>query len=337
MVVAGDGAGRRARWLAEAGGWPLLAEPTSPARSGPNAVAAYRLVLPHLAHLVERVVVLGRPTLSRQVTALLEREDVEIVVVGEHDHEPGPARAARRVVGDVVVSRGEEQAEWLRTWQTAGSAARQAVDAVLDAGPLSGPLLARELWAALGDDERLVVAASNPVRDLDLAAHPWPDCDTGRRVLANRGLSGIDGTISTAVGVALATGAPTRVLVGDLAFLHDLGALAVPASERADLDLQVVVLDDDGGGIFALLEHGEPERAASFERVFGTPHGADLAALAAGFGVPVERVDDPAELRDALAKAPRGLSVLHVPVGRDNLRALHERLRNGVARALGAT
>ena len=334
VVVAGDGAGPRARQLAEDGGWPLLAEPTSGARGGRCAVAGYRLVVPHLAERVERVVVLGRPTLSRQVTALLDRAEVDLVVVADHQEETGPGRACRRVVGAVEAGTGPTDDAWLTAWQEAGSVARQVIDAVLDDEPLNGPLLAREVWGALRADERLVVAASNPVRDLDLAGHPDGRV---RRVLANRGLSGIDGTMSTAVGVAVATGSPTRALVGDVAFLHDLGALTVPASERGGLDLQVVVLDDDGGGIFALLEHGEPQHASSFERVFGTPHGADLGALAGGFGVPVVRVERPSELVGALAAPPDGLSVVHVPVRRDGLRALHEHLRNGVARALSAT
>jgi 2-succinyl-5-enolpyruvyl-6-hydroxy-3-cyclohexene-1-carboxylate synthase len=353
VVVAGDRAGRGARWLAEAGGWPLLAEPTSGARSGRNAVAAYRLLLgrPGLGGAVERVVVLGRPTLSRPVTALLVRDDVEVVLVADHPDDRGPGRPVGRVVGSVVpawlAGRPEgwyrEPADpWLRAWQVAGAAARKAVDGVLGTSGLSGPLVARELWACLGPHERLVVAASNAIRDLDLAGHPWPDDDPRAgdggdgvvppcdRVLANRGVSGIDGTLSTAVGVAAATGSPTRVLVGDLAFLHDLGGLAVPARER-DVDVQVVVLDDDGGAIFGLLEHGEPARAASFERVFGTPHGADLAGLARGLGLPVTPVDDVGGLRAALAEPAPGLSVLHVPVRRDGLRALHERVRAAVA------
>lgn len=360
VVVAGDGATWRARQLAESSGWPLLAEPTSGARGGPNAIAAYRLLLAHadLGGAVERVVVLGRPTLSRPVTAFLDRNDIEVVLIAGHDSDPGPARPLRRIVGDVELSElpgaaaggstvpgstepadgTESSSTWLRRWLGAGEAAQQALDGVLDAEGLCGPLLARKLWAALGDDEHLVVGASNAIRDLDLAARPrlhdTAEVPTfGTRVHANRGLSGIDGTLSTAVGVAAASGARTRVLVGDLAFLHDLGGLVVPAAER-DLDVQVVVLDDDGGGIFSLLEHGEPARAGSFERVFGTPHGADLAALARGLGLPVTRVDHVAGLRAALADPGRGLSVVYVPVGRAGLRSLHGRLRTAVEHAV---
>ena len=343
VVVAGDGAGVRARALAEAGGWPLLAEPGSHARSGPNAVGPYRLLLdaPHLGGRVERVVAFGRPTLSRQVTRLLARPDVELVLVETSPGRPDPGRAATRVaVPPVPRSNGGPASGWLAAWRDAATAAARAVDRVLDAraaaGELTGPLVAREVAAALGPAGRLVVASSNVVRDLDLAAAPLlapplsgPDAGYDR-VLANRGLSGIDGTLSTAVGVAAATARPTRALVGDLAFLHDLGALAVPASERDRLDLQVVVLNDDGGGIFGLLEHGEPARAASFERVFGTPHGADLAALCAGFGVRHARATTLAALRAALRAPGSGLSVLEVRADRSALRVLHADIRAAV-------
>lgn len=345
VVVAGDGAGPQARRLAELRGWPLLAEPTSNARGGPNAVGPYRLLLdePSLGGRVERAVVLGRPTLSRQVARLVARADVEVVQVVRWDDDPGPLRHVTRVVGPLDLgSPGQADrhgAAWLASWQVAGSAAAQAIDEVLDkaaaGGVMSGPLVAREVGAAHdGTHERLVVAASNPVRDLDVAFAPPSVPGRDRAVLANRGLAGIDGTVSTATGVALATGLPTRVLVGDLAFLHDLAALAVPARERAAVRLQVVVLNDDGGGIFALLEHGEPLRAKHFERVFGTPHGADLAALCAGFGVPHAAAVDLEGLRTALSDVPNGLSVVEVRADRDGLRDLHARLRETVGAAV---
>jgi len=188
------------------------------------------------------------------------------------------------------------------------------------------------VWAAAGHDtgSALVVAGSNPIRDVDLAGHPC--AGTTGVVLANRGLSGIDGTISTALGVAT-SGKATRVLVGDLAFLHDLGGLAVPPRERQQLHLQVVVVNDDGGGIFGLLEHGEPERAASFERVFGTPHGTDLGYLCRGLGVPHEVLADVRSLRERLDVVPNGLSVLEVRADRGGLRELHRRIRTVVHEA----
>ena len=196
--------------------------------------------------------------------------------------------------------------------------------------------MARAVARATVPADPLVAAASNPIRDLDLVGH---ELAAGVRVFANRGLAGIDGTVSTATGLALATG-PVRVLAGDLAFLHDLNGLLAPPRE-ARADLQVVVLNDDGGGIFSLLEHGEralhgPERASAFERLFGTPHGADLGALCAGYRVPHRRVSSLEELEQALAWPLDGVSVVEVPTSRTGLRELHARIGvavTGAARA----
>jgi len=342
VVVAGDGAGPGARALAQAHGWPLLAEPSSGARSGPNAVGAYRLLLadPSLGGAVRRAVVLGRPTLSRPVARLLARADVDVVQVVRHRDDPAPPFPVRRVVSTAGVTGSRDHGgggPWLAAWRRAGEAAASAVDAVLDAeaaaGRMSGPLVAREVAAALGEGSHLVAAASNPVRDLDLAARPW--AGAGPVVLANRGLAGIDGTLSTASGAALGARGPVRVLVGDLALLHDANGLLLPPGE-VEPDVGVVVVNDDGGGIFTGLEHGEPERAATFERLFGTPHGADLAALAAALGVPHRRADDLASLRAALAEPVRGRSVLEVRTDREGLRALHARIAAEVASAVQA-
>lgn len=328
LVVAGAGAGPDARVLAEAAGWPLLAEPSSGAKGGPNRVGAYRLLLGEggLADDVERVVVLGRPTLSRPVTRLLARPDVELVQVVRHPDDAGPDRPVTRVVGPVRAVRTDDA--WLARWVTAGAAAERAVDAVLDEGEdLTGPWLARQVARACAPGDLLVVASSNPVRDLDLSAPPAEGVD----VVANRGLAGIDGTVSTAVGAAAAGGRPTRLLVGDLAALHDLGGLVVPAPERDRLRLQVVVLDDDGGGIFGLLEHAE--RPDAFERVFGTPHGADLLGAARALGQPSERTTGRDDVVRATAAVPQGISVVVVPADRAGLATLHARVRAAVSEA----
>jgi len=176
------------------------------------------------------------------------------------------------------------------------------------------------------------------VRDLDLAAHPATGAGS-LPVTANRGLAGIDGTLATATGLALRRGRPVRVLVGDVAFLHDAGALLLGPGERRP-DLQVVVLNDDGGGIFSLLEYGAlaaagPGEAAGFDRLFGTPHGADLEALCRGYGVPHEQVKDAARLRAVLAGPVRGPGVVEVRADRAGLRDLHAALRSAVRRETG--
>ncbi len=213
------------------------------------------------------------------------------------------------------------------------------MDSVLDGWPvLTGPLVAREVAAATGSDDALVLAASNPVRDLDLAGRPWSWAPGHGLVHANRGLSGIDGTVSTAIGIGLGCGWPVRALVGDLAFLHDIGALVLgPREERPDLT--VVVVNDEGGGIFSLLEPGaeaerDAESAARFERLFGTPQEVGLAEVCAGLGVPHAISSSAAGLRERLAAPIRGLSVLEVRVDREDLRPLHEAIDRTVQAAV---
>jgi 2-succinyl-5-enolpyruvyl-6-hydroxy-3-cyclohexene-1-carboxylate synthase len=345
VVLAGDGSLTLAAEVADRFQLPLLAEPSSGVRVGSHAIGPYRLLLdePGLGAEIERVIAFGRPTLSRPVTRLLARPHVQVVQVPTFAGDPGPGRTDVIRVGAGEVKQLLETvvpdpvAGWLRRWQAAGSVAVQAVDAVLNGWPvLTGPLVGREVAAATGSDEALVLAASNPVRDVDLAAHPWQG--PGRLVVSNRGLSGIDGTVSTATGVALASGRPTRVLIGDIALLHDLGGLVLGPSEPRP-DLTVVVVNDAGGGIFSLLEPGaDAERdqasAERFERTFGTPQNSDLAAVCSGLGVPHLRALSAAGLRERLAAPPRGLSVVEVPVDRADLRPLHDAIGRAVRAAV---
>jgi 2-succinyl-5-enolpyruvyl-6-hydroxy-3-cyclohexene-1-carboxylate synthase len=336
VVVAGDGSPWAARSMAEAASWPLLAEPTSGARSGPNALATYRLLLDHLAADIERVVVFGRPTLSRPVTRLLTRRDVEVVLVRGQGAAPTMAR------NDVVLAQAAapgwlppaapraEPDEWLRRWLDADAVAQKVVGEILDA-TVNGPAVARAVADALLPRALLVVGSSASARDLDLA-EPWDD---GRRlVLANRGASGIDGTVSTAVGAALAHDGDAFALLGDLTFLHDSTGLVIGPDEPRP-DLTIVVNNDDGGGIFGQLEPGAPELADSFERLFGTAHGVDIASLCAATGTAHRLVTTIGELRESLRSGPgRGISVVEVRTDRSLRRDLDRRLRQGVADAL---
>ncbi len=337
VVVAGDGAGPVAARVAEAGGWPLLAEPTSGARTGPHAVAAYRLLLADLAADVERVVVLGHPTLSRPVSALLARPDVDVVVVAPTGAVwPDVAGTAARVVDDVRVVPGDDDGAWLARWQRAGTAAERVLAAHEE---LDGLSVARTVATAAaaahaaGRPELLLLGSSMTVRDWDLAVPALPE---GMRVVANRGLAGIDGTLATASGLALGTGAPVRAVVGDLTFLHDAGAL-LRGSLEEEVDLQVVLLNDRGGSIFATLEHGAPERADTFERVFGTPQEVDVAALCAGYGVRHVRVGTRDGLASALERRAPGREVVEIQLDRSGVReqraALAARITRAVQRA----
>ena len=316
VVVAGDGAGSAAAELAARVGWPLLAEPTSGARFGTARIPAYRLALHDLADRVERVVVYGRPTLSRPVTSLLDDPRVEVVQVIRHEDDLGPGRTVIRT-GGIVVD-GTDDPTWLEEWLAKGRAIKAHALEAIDAWPeVTGLHVARAVAAATCPDSALFVGSSNAVRDLDLVATDLP-CEA--LIVANRGLAGIDGATSTAVGVAVASGRATRAYLGDLTLLHDINGLAIPAIERDRLRLQIVVANDDGGGIFATLEHARHPEA--FERVFGTPTGADLGSLCAGYGVDHRKVTL-ADLPDALEEVPVGISVVEVTTSRTRLAELH--------------
>ncbi|TDE91765.1 2-succinyl-5-enolpyruvyl-6-hydroxy-3-cyclohexene-1-carboxylic-acid synthase [Occultella glacieicola] len=351
VIVAGDGAGAAAVRLAAVSGWPVLAEPGSGARHTAAAVSGYRVLLAHpgLGPRIERVVVLGRPTLSRPVSALLARTEPRVVVVG-----PGPdwvdvAGNAAAVHGAVDVA-GEitiDERAWAGRWALASAAAERALadDPTNEAVPTaerSGPMVpdpldgARVARAVLEAGGTVMLGSSMAIRDADLAA-PVGAGENAARVFANRGLAGIDGTISTATGLALATGSPVRALIGDLTFQHDVGGLARGRLEP-EVDLQVIVLNDDGGSIFATLEHGTAAHAEDFDRLFGTPQGLDLGALAAGFGARHRVVATSADLAAALADPGRGRSVVEVRLDGGTARAralaLTGRIGDAVAAAL---
>jgi 2-succinyl-5-enolpyruvyl-6-hydroxy-3-cyclohexene-1-carboxylate synthase len=344
VVVAGDGAAdpQGVAALAAQAGWPLLAEPSSGARHGPAALACYQFLIESAAfmgaHQPDVIVSAGRPGLSRAQLGLLRNGGLagvrHIVLTQGPGRWSDPSRTATDVAGRVVLRGTQPGAQagaaaspggWLRSWQAADDAAQQAAGEVLSAvAGLSEPLLARDLAAALPPGALLWTASSMPARDLD--RHMAPRSEV--RVLASRGASGIDGLVSSAVGAALshqsAGGGPAVALLGDLALLHDAPGLVLgPAEPRPDLCL--IVVNNDGGGIFSTLEQAAfPD---SFERVFGTPHGADLSGFAAAAGLPYTRLDDVAGLPAVLAGT--GLRLVEVVTDR----AEGAKLRAAVAEA----
>lgn len=331
VVVAGDDAGPPARLLAQDADWPLFAEPTSGSRTGTHPIPTYRLLLgrSHLAERIERVVVFGHPTLSRPITRLLDRPDVEVVVVAP----PGApvVRGASRVIGAVEPPSPAADG-WLNEWRTADAEVRKRIDAVLAEHEALTPYdVARAVSQAVPPQGLLVVGSSNPVRDLDVMAMPYPVGER-RMVMANRGLAGIDGTVSTAIGSALGRRSSRSIAyMGDLTFLHDSNGLLLGPEEPRP-DLTIVVANDDGGSIFATLEQGAGEYADSFERIFGTPTRADLGVLCGAMGVAHRRVDSRDALAEALGRVPDGIEVVEALIDRADRRALDERIR---ARATG--
>jgi 2-succinyl-5-enolpyruvyl-6-hydroxy-3-cyclohexene-1-carboxylate synthase len=328
-VVAGDDAGPPARVLAERAGWPLLAEPSSGSRTGANPIRTYRLLVDSdLGDRVERAVVFGHPTLSRPVMRLLSRPDVEVVSVRARGRWPDRPFPVAGEHGIVTADAPNEHDSWLAEWQSADRRLAERIDVFVAAQPGLTPYdVAAAVNAANPPGGLLVVGASNPIRDLDLMASAHPVGER-RMVLANRGLAGIDGTVSSAVGAALGRPRSSRAIayLGDVTFLHDSNALVLGPHEGRP-DLTVVVANDDGGSIFAILEQGGPEHAGSFERLFGTPHGVDLASLCAATRTPHWRVDDLAELRHALASPNGGIEVIEAVIRRDNRRELDEQIR----------
>jgi 2-succinyl-5-enolpyruvyl-6-hydroxy-3-cyclohexene-1-carboxylate synthase len=337
VVVCGDtvpGMADAAVALAERAGWPLLAEPHSNARRGRLALRATDAVLRDpgflAGHRTDLALVVGRVGLSRALLGWLA--ETPHVVVDPYGSSWDVTRTARDVIrcsppalANLPVTPAD--VGWSAGWLAASDAAGAALDAMLDAEPLlSEPLVAREVAALVPDDAALVVSSSMPIRDLDAVMRPRPV-----RVVANRGVSGIDGFVSTAQGIALANDGPTVALAGDLSLLHDVnGLLPGPDTRPA---VTYVVINNDGGGIFSLLPQRTGVAAADFERAFGTPHGMDLAALAAAYQVGHSLASSVEELRAALG-GPAQLRIVEVRTDRADNADLHARLRDAAAEAV---
>jgi 2-succinyl-5-enolpyruvyl-6-hydroxy-3-cyclohexene-1-carboxylate synthase len=321
---------RAAAWAGERG-HPLVAEPFGGGVVRAEAVPHGPLILTATRwlddHVPDRVVVVGRPTLSRAVGALLRRPGLVVDVVSEGAQWSDPSHVVSAVHPPRALRLGgpttpDDDHGWGDSWRSAGRRLADAVAAQPFPWP-SGLGVASALVDGLPGDAVLVLGSSNPVRDVDLAvAGPVAD-----EVLANRGLAGIDGVVSTAVGIALTrTPAPAYALLGDLTFLHDANGLLIGPGEPTP-HLTIVVVNDDGGGIFTTLEPGAPERATDFERVFGTPTGTDLGALCRAHGIRHDLVGASAELTAAVAESPRGIRVVEVRVDRGSHRQAHADLR----------
>lgn len=367
VIVVGDNddaeLAHYAAALAHAWGWPLLAEPTSLVRTNANAVAAYSALLAggdgsvggdgaQLSQEIEQLLVVGHPTLTRPIGALLAREDIYQVVLtnrarwsdvrgqaayvttleqalsslNTQDVSAGAGAggdASASTAAGAGVDKNAPSPLWLQRWLQAGQQQLNATSVTKAAQ------MALTTWQATSQYEfhsqstaihsdglessvTLMAASSMTIRYLDarlpagrqLKKMPGP-------VVANRGLAGIDGTISTAVGLAWASGQPVRVIIGDLAAAHDLTGLVKAVTEN-EVDLQVIVLDDHGGKIFSGLEYGASELSNYFPRFFTTAQQVDFAQAAAAFGAHVSVIDDVDGLQSLLSKTIEGRSLVHV-------------------------
>lgn len=305
---------------------PVIAEPSAGCWPSALRTGPWLLEVDTALPRPEQVVVAGRPTLHRSVQRLLADPKIAVYAVAGTAPWPDVAGTVRAVGALPALS---PPPAFTKAWQTADLRAAAALDAALhDPTAPVGLRLARTLVDALPDGALLVLGSSNPVRDVALAAVPRG----GLTVCSNRGVAGIDGTVSTAIGAALAHPGPAYALIGDLTFLHDCTGLIIGPGEPSP-DLTIVVLNDAGAGIFGLLEQGAPEYADAFERVFGTPHRVELDALCAATGTGYTRCEDLREL-PALLTPGSGLRVVEVPADRTTRRAGHARLTKVIAQAV---
>ena len=346
VVVAGTGAGARAEEVARELGAPLLAEVASGAHFGPNLVVDYRTLISaaNFGDRVERVIVFGHPTLSREVPALIQRDGVATIVVRSGSGEQyNPGHAVSQFVDSVSVTPDPEPSSaarsWLGRWVMTSRAALEqhdapAIDIAISSeladqaafnravlaglrAPVTRRALAEAAWRMTWPHDRLVLGASRLIREVDRYA-------PGKKITvhANRGLAGIDGTIATAAGIALASqaeggpaaGGVTRLLLGDLALLHDAGSMLFGRGEVRPR-LQVIVGNDGGGTIFDSLEVAASALPESFDRVLYTGHDVSLEQLAAAYGWNYTRVENRGDLDSALTPI-EGTTLIEVPLAR---------------------
>jgi len=332
--------------LADALGWPVLCDAPSGCRvprSGVVSTFDPLLRSPAVADALWPEVALrfgGLPS-SKVLQQWLTSSGAVQVGVDRADRVPDPDRVlARSIPADpatvcrqlLATDPAPAPSDWLERWVALDAAGRQGIDTSLAArSEVSEPAVAIDTLSALADGASLVVSSSMPVRDLEWYA----PTRAGVRVIANRGANGIDGVVSTAIGVALASG-PTAVLVGDLAFLHDSTAL-VSLRDRP-VDLVIVVVDNDGGGIFSFLPQRDELSGDMFEQLFGTPHGTDLVALASAHGLEAERVTSRAGVQAAIAGALTrgGVRVVVAESDRAANVDVHQEVNDAVGRAATA-
>ncbi|WP_229480185.1 2-succinyl-5-enolpyruvyl-6-hydroxy-3-cyclohexene-1-carboxylic-acid synthase [Mycolicibacterium mageritense] len=312
VVIAGHGAGEHPN-LAEL---PTVAEPTAPAVANPLHPLALRLVHP------QQVIMLGRPTLHRPVSALLADPSVPVYALTTGPRWPDVSGNSQ-ANGTRAVTTGTPSAAWLHRCAEVNQHAVAAVRGQLASHPLTTGLhVAAAVVDALRPGDQLVLGASNPVRDAALVGlNP-----RGIKVRSNRGVAGIDGTVSTAIGAALAHQGRTVALIGDLTFVHDSSGLLIGPTEPTPRNLTIVVSNDNGGGIFELLEQGDPRFSDVSSRIFGTPHDVDVGALCRAYHVESRQIEVDA-LGAALDEPFDGMRVLEVKADRSSLRALHASIK----------
>ena len=337
IIVAGAGVDDASAvgLLADTLQWPIFADPRSGCRHLPQAVSSFDALLRAVgfatSHVPAVVLHLGEAPASKVLGQWLQGSGAVHVQVHAQQRTIDPLGiVTERVYGQpstvcnelAPLMSGAAGSSWLSEWTDAEARAHAALDAALDES-LSEPAVARALSAV---EAQLVVSSSMPVRDIEWFGRPG----VRTSVYSNRGANGIDGVIATGIGVALATGSPTVVYLGDVAFCHDQSSLTALAGRG--LQLSIVVTDNDGGGIFSFLPQATTLPSERFEQLFGTPHGTDLLALAAAHGLSGVTVTTTDELRAAVANPE--VMVVRVATNRAENVRVHDRLNAAVATAL---
>lgn len=335
LLVAGRGATAELTAAAHGRGWPVLTE--SRCRSFPSAITHFDSLVRHApfadAEVPDLVVRIGDPPASKVLGQWLLRHRVRQVHVSPDGRVYDPDRVmAERIVGavDELLAVFEAvapcEASWTERWKAAEQAARTAVDAGLRRGGTTGVASVAAFAHELPENAAIVVSSSMPIRDLEWFGGVLGD----RRVFSNRGANGIDGVIATAIGVATEHDGPVGVLIGDVATLHDSSSLAGLAGRG--LDVRILVVDNDGGGIFHHLPQRSTVEPEIFEALYGTPHGTDFVSLAEAHGIRARRIDDLDSLAGAATESGPSLSVVRTDRDRDV--DAHRRLHADVADAL---
>ncbi|HVE76052.1 MAG TPA: thiamine pyrophosphate-dependent enzyme, partial [Actinomycetota bacterium] len=338
VVGAGEVDPMAVERFARTTGWPVIAEAHSGCRTGKHVISLYDAIIrctPFAqTHTPDLVIRLGSIGTSRRLTEFLRRGP-EQISIDRDGRWLDPSRALTKIVradpsaalddlSKSVSSSGSSS--WINDWQEAESAAEGAADSAMAELGLCEPVAARVVTQSIPGGSTLLVASSMPIRDVDWFMLPRPDLE----VQSNRGTNGIDGFISTAVGLAM-SGKQTFGLCGDLAFLHDVGGLLT--ARMNDVAATIVVLNNDGGGIFGFLS--QRDLGETFTRLFATPHGSDIGAIAESFGCAYTLCQSPADLRALIAEHPaKGIHILEVRTALDSNVSAHERIWASVDEAV---
>ena len=343
LVIAGADVsdGSALLQLANKMGWPVLADPRSGARVENNEVviSAMDSMLRDdqfaKTHKPEVILRFGAPLVSKVVNSWLAASKASQIVVTATPVLIDPEQMTKlHIVSDVNVisnwtskiNKVEERA-WLTSWSGAEAKAQVAINSALSNEiSLSEPAVARAVYRSIPDRSNLFVSSSMPIRDVEWFAAPRD----GLQVYANRGVNGIDGVVSTAIGVALCTNRTTFLLIGDLAFLHDSNALVNVVTRN--IDLRIILVDNCGGGIFSFLPQATSMDSSKFEKVFGTPHDTDLLLLAKAHGLKTTLITTLEQLLETMMV--NGPQVIQISTDRSENVRVHERINQMVSVAI---